>query len=92
MPSRGLLSRFACLSVLLAAACTGCNAGSCTVSGDCASGQVCAGPEQGPFRCYKDCEKASCPGDATCMSLKQADCLACNMFTMACFPNFAMVP
>jgi hypothetical protein len=70
--------------LLLLAACAGCSGGdSCTSKGDCNGGEVCAGPQQGPFRCYEDCSHSSCPGGTTCTTLTAAG----GSTTMACLPN-----
>ena len=74
--------------MLLVAACASCDGrDTCTANGDCDTGEVCAGPEQGPFQCFKDCKHSSCAGDTTCTDLVAADCLGCGFTMMACFPN-----
>ena len=72
---------------LLLAACGCYGRDTCTTNGDCDSGYVCVGPDQGPFQCYKDCNHSSCAGDTACTDLTLADRLGTGATTMACFPN-----
>ena len=88
MSPANVRARFLRFCLLLLAACASCHGGdTCTTNGDCKSGELCAGPGQGPFRCYKDCRSSSCPVNTTCTSLTSADCPTCAEVTMACFPD-----
>ena len=80
-------AQFLRIGVLLVAACGCTGRDACTTNGDCASGEVCAGPEQGPFRCYEGCDHKSCTGGNTCSNLTLADPLGAGVTAMACFPD-----
>ena len=71
--------------ILLVAACGCSGRDTCTTNGDCSSGHVCAGPEQGPFQCYQNCEHTSCASGETCTNLTLADPLGGGATAMACF-------
>jgi hypothetical protein len=69
---------------LLLLVCGGCR-NTCTGNNDCYSGEICAGPAQGPYECRKACAHDSdCAGDMACMPM---DCVGCQYTVDVCFPR-----
>jgi hypothetical protein len=57
----------------------------CMFSSDCASGQICAAPGQGPLHCLDACAPdGTCRPGFICDYVTGGDCLTCQVVIRAC--------
>jgi hypothetical protein len=81
------------LCALLLVAGAGCRSEKCTSSAECTDGEICAGPSNGPFQCLRTCTMDSdCAAGASCASVTNADCIECDIVTLACVQPTVKLP
>ena len=57
----------------------------CQLLTDCAPGQICGAPGQGPLHCLDPCaQDGTCRPGFTCDYVTSGDCLVCQVVVRAC--------